>query len=367
MYNNFKLTKKIPNNKDFISIINNNNYIQDINNNNNNLSNTNIQTLNKSNSNQYNQTLSYSSNNLLINPSKNLKFNKTKKNSFNSSNKKRQEIIDIYVNKTPIDIVSRVKCKISANKGHHKYSSSITNLNKNIKKNIQSCVNINKEYLLEKIMDEKNKKHSKNINSMTSLKNQKIPHKNSKLMKYNNFNNLIKNKSKICFNKGKNLINYKSNNNELLIETGLNSNLKKNEINSKFQTYSGSFRVNKIKTNNKLIQNKKLLSIYEKITNVFYETYSTRNDITIQNKKNNVGYKYHKKTKSFNNISKDNSFSNIKGISTSSYSINKTKSNSFDIDINDKYIYKRKLEIIKKRTLNILNFYIKLAKSAVEK
>ena len=30
MYNNFKLTKKIPNNKDFISIINKNNYANSI-------------------------------------------------------------------------------------------------------------------------------------------------------------------------------------------------------------------------------------------------------------------------------------------------------------------------------------------------
>ena len=367
MYNNFKLTKKIPNNKDFISIINNNNYIQDFNSNINNLSNTNIQTLNKTNSNKYNQTLSCSSNNLLINPNKNFKFNKTKKNSFHLSNKKRQEIIDIYINKTPIDTINRAKCKISDNKCHHKNSNSISNLNINVKQNIQSCVNLDKEYLLEKIMDEKNKKQNKNINSMTSLKNQKIPHKNIQFMKYNNFNNIINNKPKICFKKGNNIVNYKCNNNELLIETDLNSNLKKYENNSKFQTYSGSFRVNKIKTNNKLIQNKKLLSIYEKITNLFYETYSTRNDMTIQNKNNNFRFKKHKKTKSLNNVNKFNSFSNTNGISTLSYSINKTKSNSFDIDLNDKYIYKRKLEIIKKRTLNILNFYIKLAKNAVEK
>ena len=254
--------------------------------------------------------------------------------------------------------------------------------------NMQSIKNLKIDTELNKyILDLNNKDYQTFNGSITeSPINIKI---------FNNKNN----KSSINYSD----INYFYNNN-FIYNT---NNISDTDIIKHFNNLSNS-KNKKDNIPNNFIQNKYLQSTYEKIAHFFNSINSTRNNsinvnvfqnINNNNQNNlnkyshlkynsslNIGNNSNSSFSQFNNLNRKNSNSSINIIKTrkkrknnSVEIIDKINFNIKNINISNNFIkkidniklikpnYQIKLDIIKRRTINMLEFYINLAKNAVDK
>ena len=344
-----------------------------------------------------------------------------KKNNENSISIKKNN--DSYsIDKTPLNTNQKIMSKIN---NYYSHTQSNSNINKTQNGHTQSCININKEFLFDKL----NEKHITNNNDNNDV---------------NDLNSLLNNK----YLENTNIQSIKN----LKIDTELNKYL--SDINKDYQTYNGSFNesplniqvfnnkknniynsdINYLYSNsiiyntndsdllkqfnnitnlknkksiipNNFIKNKYLLSTYDKVASVFNNINSSRNSINVnvfQNIKNINKSKLkkinHLKYNSSQNINNNyNSTFNqtwkLAKINNSSLNLIKNKKkrknksveiidkinfNIKNINISNNFIkiiensklikptYQIKLDIIKRRTINMLEFYINLAKNAVD-
>ena len=344
-----------------------------------------------------------------------------KKNNENSISIKKNN--DSYsIDKTPLNTNQKIMSKIN---NYYSHTQSNSNINKTQNGHTQSCININKEFLFDKL----NEKHITNNNDNNDV---------------NDLNSLLNNK----YLESTNIQSIKN----LKIDTELNKYL--SDINKDYQTYNGSFNesplniqvfnnkknniynsdINYLYSNsiiyntndsdllkqfnnitnlknkksiipNNFIKNKYLLSTYDKVASVFNNINSSRNSINVnvfQNIKNINKSKLkkinHLKYNSSQNINNNyNSTFNqtwkLAKINNSSFNLIKNKKkrknksveiidkinfNIKNINISNNFIkiiensklikptYQIKLDIIKRRTINMLEFYINLAKNAVD-
>ena len=344
-----------------------------------------------------------------------------KKNNENSISIKKNN--DSYsIDKTPLNTNQKIMSKIN---NYYSHTQSNSNINKTQNGHTQSCININKEFLFDKL----NEKHITNNNDNNDV---------------NDLNSLLNNK----YLESTNIQSIKN----LKIDTELNKYL--SDINKDYQTYNGSFNesplniqvfnnkknniynsdINYLYSNsiiyntndsdllkqfnnitnlknkksiipNNFIKNKYLLSTYDKVASVFNNINSSRNSINVnvfQNIKNINKSKLkkinHLKYNSSQNINNNyNSTFNqtwkLAKINNSSLNLIKNKKkrknksveiidkinfNIKNINISNNFIkiiensklikptYQIKLDIIKRRTINMLEFYINLAKNAVD-
>ena len=342
---------------------------------------------------------------------------KNNESSFNLSNKKKSESYSI--DKTPLNTNHKINSKIN---NYYSHTQSYSNINKIKNGNTQSCININKEFLFDKLNEKKTKKMSNNnggINEINnfinnkyleninihSIKNLKIDTELNKYLinlnkEYQTFNDTFTESPinvKICEHNKKNM-NYSDINNFYNNNIFNTNNISDNDI---IKNFKG---IKNIIPNN-FIKNKYLQSTYNKVTNFFNNINSTRNSINVNvfqniknNNKNNVNKYNHLKYNSSNNIINNfNSYFNQKWKlsrkNNSSLNLNKNKKkkknssveiidkinfNIKNINISNNFIkkidnvklikptYQIKLDIIKRRTINMLEFYINLAKNAVD-
>ena len=348
-----------------------------------------------------------------------------KKNNENSISICKKNNDSYSIDKTPLNTNQKM---ISIISNYYSHTQSNNNMNKSKNGYTQSCVNINKEFLFDKLNKKNNKKISNNINDLNfilnnkylentniqSIKNLKIDTGLNKYLceinkDYQNYNNSFNESPEIAkfFNGKKNSninysgINYFYNNN-IIVNT---NNISDNDIAKNFNNLS-NLEIKKDIIPNNFIKNKYLLSTYDKIANAFNNINSTRNSINVNVLKNikNTNNKSNSKkdNKNYNssqnisNNSKSNFNNTLKLVKNNDSSLNliknkkrrKNKSveiidkinfNIKNITISNNFIknfdniklikptYQIKLDIIKRRTINMLEFYINMAKNAVDK
>ena len=330
------------------------------------------------------------------------------------------------IDKTPLKNNNK---KISKINNYYSHTQSYNNINKIKNSNTQSCININKEILFEKFNEKNNNKINnidlkdfKNILNNKYLENSNIQsNKNLKIdtelnkyiselnKEYQTFNGSITESPinvKIYTNNKENInysdINYFYNNN-FIYNT---NNVSDTDIIKNFNNLS-NFKNKKNMIPNNFIKNQYLQSTYDKIYNAFNNINSTRNSINVNvlqhinyNNKNNLNKYNHLKYQSSQNIgnksnssfnqtwklNKRNNNSSINIIKNkkkrknkSAEIIDKINFNIKNINISNNFIkkienvklikptYQIKLDIIKRRTINMLEFYINLAKNAIDK
>ena len=327
------------------------------------------------------------------------------------------------IDKTPLKTNHKMASKTN---NYYSHTQSYNNINKLKNSNTQSCININKQFLIDKFNEGQNKKIQNNsINNFNYIfKNKNL--KNIDLTNSKNIKTDTGNKCILDINKYYQMINDSVNESPINVKIYNNSNnMNYSGINYFYNNFiyntndisDGDIIKNlnnlsnyKNKKNiipNNFIQNKYLLSTYDKISNVFNNINSTRNSINvnvfqnINNNNNNNLNKYNQlKYNSSQNI-RNNSYSSFnqswklrKKNNNSSINIIKSKKkrknksveiidkinfNIKNINISNNFIkkienvklikptYQIKLDIIKRRTINMLEFYINLAKNAVDK
>ena len=349
----------------------------------------------------------------------------------NKNNKKI--ILNIKIAKKNNDSYSIDKTPLKINKmqskadNYYNHTQSYNNINKLKNSNTQSCININKQFLIEKFIDDKDKKITNNSihNFNYIFKNKNRQNKESPSFK--NIKTDTGNKYALDFNKDYQIINDSINESPLNVKiyNNNNNNVNYSGINYFYNNFiyntndisDGDILKNlnnlsnyKNKKNiipNNFIQNKYLLSTYDKVSNIFNNINSTRNSINVNvfqninnNNNNNLNKYNHLKYNSSQNI-RNNSYSSFnqnwklrKKTNNSSINIIKNKKkrknksveiidkinfNIKNINISNNFIkkienvklikptYQIKLDIIKRRTINMLEFYINLAKNAVDK
>ena len=332
------------------------------------------------------------------------------------------------IDKTPLKNNNKIISKIN---NYYSHTQSYNNINKIKNGNTQSCININKEILFDKFNEKNKNKNNKihnNINlqdfkyilNNKYLENSNIQNNNNidtELNKYlvelnkefQTFNGSITEspinvKNYTNNNKNKNKINYSDIN--CFYNNNFINNVSDNDIIKHFNNLS-NYKNKKNMIPNNFIKNKYLLSTYDKIYNAFNNINSTRNSINVNvlqninnnNNKNNLNKYNHLKYQSSQNIgnnpnlsfnktlklNKRNNNSSINIIKAkkrknkSAEIIDKINFNIKNISISNNFIkeieninlikptYQIKLDIIKRRTINMLEFYINLAKNAVDK
>ena len=354
------------------------------------------------------------------------KCNKNKKNIILNIKIGKKNNESYSIDKTPLKINNKITNKTE---NYYSHTQSYNNINKLKNSNTQSYVNINKQFLIDKFYDNKNSKIKNNsINNFNYIfknknlqnefinnsKNKKIDIGNKYILDMNKDYQIINSsitESPInvrIYNNSNNNMNYSDINyfyNNFIYNTNDNSD---GDIIKNFDNFS-NYKNKKNTIPNNFIQNKYLQSTYDKIANVFNNLNSTRNSINVnvfQNINNNNNSNLNK----YNQL-KYNSSQNIRNNSYSSYAslnqnwnlrkknnnssinilknkkiknksveiIDKINFNIKNINISNNFIknienidlikptYQIKLDIIKRRTLNMLEFYINLAKDAVDK
>ena len=341
-----------------------------------------------------------------------------KKNNENSISIKKNN--DSYsIDKTPLNTNQKIMSKIN---NYYSHTQSNSNINKTQNGHTQSCININKEFLFDKL-NEKHITNNNDVNDLNSLlnnkylestniqsiKNLKIDTELNKYLSdinkdYQSYNGSF-NESPLniqVFNNKKNNI-YNSDIN-YLYSNSIIYNTNDSDLLKQFNNISNLKNKKTIIPNN-FIKNKYLLSTYDKVASVFNNINSSRNSINVnvfQNIKNNNKSKLkkinHLKYNSSQNINNNyNSTFNqtwkLAKINNSSLNLIKNKKkrknksveiidkinfNIKNINISNNFIkiiensklikptYQIKLDIIKRRTINMLEFYINLAKNAVD-
>ena len=360
-----------------------------------------------------------------------------KKNNDNSISICKKNNESYSIDKTPLNTNQKMISKIN---NYYSNTQSNSNLNKTQNGYTQSCININKEFLFDKLKykndkNNKNNKKIKNINDLNfilnnkylentniqSIKNLKIDTELNKYLSEINKEYQTYNES---FNESPDItkiFNSKKNNNIIINNSDINSlynniiyntnNISDNDIIKNINSLSNS-KINKKIIPNNFIKNKYLLSTYDKMANIFSDINSSRNSINVKvfqtiknnnNNKTNLKNHNHQKYNSSQNIINNcntklklNSNQTLKLLKKNNSSINliknkkkrKNKSveiidkinfNIKNITISNNFIkkveniklikptYQIKLDIIKRRTINMLEFYINLAKNAVDK
>ena len=329
------------------------------------------------------------------------------------------------IDKTPIKTNNKIISKID---NYYSHTQSYNNLNKIKNTNSQSCININKEFLIDKFNEKNNNISNKsNMNYLNYILNNKFLEnsdiQNKKNIKigtelnkyisglnkdYQFFNSTIT-ESPInvrIYNNNHSNVNYSGINyfyNNFIYNTNDNSD---NDIIKNLNNVC-NFKNKKNIIPNNFIKNKYLQSTYDKVFNAFNNINSTRNSINVNvfqninnnninnlNKYNKLKYNSSQNIGNNSNSSFNKNWRLSKKTNNSSINIIKSKKkrknksveiidkinfNIKNINISNNFFkrieniklikptYQIKLDIIKRRTINMLEFYINLAKNVVDK